>query len=102
MPKGNAEAQDRGRGIVDILVELLGPQAHSSATVGIPRRQRRIWIALVEIFKNDVRFRDDFLAIDEGRHHGATVEFEVPGLLVFRRAQHEMAAFPFETLLGKT
>ena len=101
MPERNAEAQDRGRGIVDILVELLGPQAHSGAAVGIQRRQRRIRIGLVEIFENDVRFRDDLLAIDEGRHHGAAVEFEVPGLLVLRRAQHEVAAFPIELLLGE-
>src|ERR1700716_1521642 len=101
MPERNAEAQDRGRGIVDILVELLGPQAHLCVAVGIQRRQRRIWIGLVEIFENDVRFRDDLLAIDEGRHHGAAVEFEVPGLLVLRRAQHEVAAFPIELFLGE-
>src|SRR3954465_5137181 len=79
MPERNAEAQDRGGGIVDILVELLGPQAHSGAAVGIPRRQRRLRIGLVEIFENDVRFRDDLLAIDEGRHHGAAVEFWYQG-----------------------
>src|SRR6185295_1253570 len=49
---------------------------------------------LVELFEDDVRFGDDLLAIDEGRHHGAAVEFEVPGLLVLCRAQHEVAAFP--------
>ena len=27
VPERDAEAQDRGRGVVDVLVELLGPQA---------------------------------------------------------------------------
>ena len=97
MPK----ADDRRRGVVDVLVELLGPQPHFGTAVGILRRERRVRIGLLEIFEDDVGFRHDIVAVDQGRHHGAAIELEVPRLLVLARAQYEMAILPRKPLFGE-
>jgi hypothetical protein len=100
--KRNAEAQDGDRGIVDILVELFRPQPHAGPIVGIFRCKRRIGIGVVEIFENDVRFRNDLVAVEERGHYCAAVELAIPGLLMLPRAQDEMAALPFESFLRET
>src|SRR5215470_1492832 len=62
----------------------------------------RIAIGFIEILENDIRFRNDSLAVDERRHYCTSIELAIPRLLVLPCAQDEMAAFPVEALLGKT
>ena len=50
--------------------------------------KRRIGIGFIEILKNDIRFRNDSVAVNEGRNHRAPIELSVPVLLVLACAQH--------------
>ena len=101
VPERDAEADNRRRRIVDVLVELLGPQPHLGAAIRVARGKARIGKGLLEIFEDDVRFRYHLIAVDQGRHHRPAVELEVPGLLVLAGAQHQVPALPFEPLLGE-
>src|SRR5262249_5604547 len=86
---------------MDIFVELFRPQAHPGPIIRMLGCKRRIGIGLIEVLKNDIRFRNDPLAVDKRRYHRAAIELTVPGLLVLSSTQHEMSAFPFQALLGK-
>jgi hypothetical protein len=99
--EGDAEAQDGGARIVDVLIQLLGPQSHPRASMGRRGHQRRLRIGILEIFEDHVRFRNDLVAVDQRRDDGAAVELEIPGLLVLAGAQHEVAVFPREPFLGE-
>src|SRR4051794_10256251 len=96
MSKRDAEADDCGRGVVDVLIKLLGPQPDSSAAVRILRRERWIRIGLLKIFEDNVRFRDNLFAVQKSWNDRARVELDVPGLLMLAGAQNEVTVLPFE------
>src|SRR5262249_34609019 len=101
MAERDAEREDGRAGVVDVLVELLGPDAHLGATIRVARPQRWLRIGFVEIFENDVRLGDHLVVVDQRRHHGAAIELEVPLLLVLARAQRDVAVLPVEAFLGE-
>src|SRR5215212_4590058 len=102
MTKRKAETDDGGGSVMDVLIELLGPQTNSSATIRVRRRERRIRISLFEIFENDIRFRDDLVSINERWHDSTRIELDVPGLLMLTGAEHEVTVLPFESFFRET
>ena len=54
MTKGDTETEDRRAGIMNILIELLGPQPHLRPLVWIIRPQPRLWKDVLQVLENDI------------------------------------------------
>jgi hypothetical protein len=101
VPEGDAEAENGGAGVVDVLVELLDPEAHLRLPVGVVRAQARRRKGILQVFENDVGFGDHAAVVDQRRDDGAPVELKVCRRLVLARAQDQVLVLPGERLLGK-
>src|SRR5215470_5133747 len=51
MSECDAEADNRGTRVVDILVKLLGPEPHACAAERVFRRQPRLRMGLLQVFE---------------------------------------------------
>jgi len=54
MTKGDPETKDRRTGIMNILIQLLGPQSHLRPLVRIIRPQPRLWKDVLQVLENDI------------------------------------------------
>ena len=54
MTKGDPETEDRRAGIMNILIQLLGPQSHLRPLVRIIRPQPRLWKDVLQVLENDI------------------------------------------------
>ena len=86
VPERDAEAQDRGRCVVDVLIELLGPEPHfgsakeSFGASGGSGKVSSIYSRIT--FDSGMTL----LSVNQGGNDGAAVELAIPSLLMLAGA----------------